>query len=307
MIVTKPQPLLFSALFLKTAPTQSARSVAQVGSNGNGCVVTLDRGSVVDLFQNGNTVLNLVHCDIYVNSNATDALDQVGNATMNAHTAYVVGGITDTARASLNTTIGPFTGTAPINDPYANVQPPSASGACSTDSTGHTPGLYCNGWNPTSGTLQPGVYVVRGGCACLSGNTSITGNGVTIFLTGSGTNWATMSVTGNANLTLTPPDSGSTAGISIFQDRNAPINASSSANLIGGNGTLNITGVVYFPNQGVKWNGNTSATDTTDTCLQVVAYTLTFVGNSKFGNHCVGTNGAKNIANIGAIPARLVE
>src|SRR5215471_20316432 len=100
VIISEPQVRLFTALFSNSALTQTARAVAQVQTNGNGCVVTLDKNSVVDVLQNGNTTLNLVACDLYVNSNAPDALDQIGNATIDAHSVYVVGGISDTARAA---------------------------------------------------------------------------------------------------------------------------------------------------------------------------------------------------------------
>jgi putative Flp pilus-assembly TadE/G-like protein len=353
VIISAPQTRMFTAMFSKSALTQTARSVAQIQTNGNGCVVTLDKGQVVDLFQNGNTLLNLVSCDLYINSNVTDALDQVGNATIDAHAAYVVGGISDTARASLNTTNGTFTGVAPTADPYANVaQPASGSSSCTNSppptsistNTTLSPGTYCGGLSFTGGniTLNPGVYVIDGGQFAASGTTNITGSGVTIFLTGSGSTYAQMQVTGGATMNLTPPTSGDTAGISIFQDRNAPsgngtsndgtVDLSSGGttggttggdissggttgttltvspsttlnnNQIGGNGAINVTGVVYFPNQQVTWDGNATAGG--PQCTQLVALTLVFHGNSQFQANCSGVPGA---VKIGAIPARLVE
>jgi hypothetical protein len=124
-----------------------------------------------------------------------------------------------------------------------------------------------------------------------------------------------MQVTGNATMTLTPPTSGNTAGITIFQDRNAPAPTTDSAtssptnaNQIGGNGAIKITGVIYFPNQGLTYNGNAS----TDVpyCTQIVALTLTFHGNSKVQNDCFGTGANAAVAGvnqIGAIPAKLTE
>jgi hypothetical protein len=69
-----------------------------------------------------------------------------------------------------------------------------------------------------------------------------------------------------------------------------------------GNGTLDVTGVTYFPNQEVVWNGN--GTGGAPDCSQVVALRVKIVGNSTFSNNCAGVPG---VANIGAIPARLVE
>ena len=47
VIITQPQPRLFSALFMSSNPTASARAVAlQTVSGGNGCILALDRGKV---------------------------------------------------------------------------------------------------------------------------------------------------------------------------------------------------------------------------------------------------------------------
>ena len=307
VIITEPQTRLFTAMFSHSALSQTARSVAQIQTNGNGCVVTLDKNAVVDLFDNGNTQLDLVGCDLYVNSSASDALDQVGNATINARSAYVVGGITDTANASLTTTNGRYTGVAPTADPYASVTQPTPGSCTSQTITGGnqtlSPGTFCNGMNFTGGniTLNPGVYIVDGNQFQATGNAAISGTGVTIFLTGSGSNYATMNTAGNATINITPPTTGDTAGIGIMQDRNAPQNASASANAISGNGAV-VAGVIYFPNQGLTFNGNGNMT--APGCSQIVALTLIFHGNSQFQTNCSGTPG---VVKIGAIPARLVE
>jgi Putative Flp pilus-assembly TadE/G-like len=314
VIITEPQTRLFTAMFSNSAIAQTARAVAQIQTNGNGCVVTLDKNSVVDLFDNGNTSLNLVSCDLYVNSNAPDALDQTGNAAINAHAAYIVGGVTDTARTSLTTTVGTYTGVAPTADPYAGVQQPTPD-SCTTQTQNISsnvtlsPGTFCGGLNITGGnvTLNPGVYIMDGGQFQASGGAAISGTGVTIFLTGSGSDYATMQVTGNASVNITPPTTGSTEGIGIFQDRNAPAPSCDAdtqcpiQNNIGGNGAA-VTGVVYFPSQTLMWNGNGSTT--APQCSQVVALTVKFAGNSTFQTNCAGVPG---VVKIGAIPARLVE
>jgi hypothetical protein len=356
VIINAPQTRLFTAMFSKSALTQTARSVAQIQTNGNGCVVTLDKGAVVDLFDNGNTQLNLVACDLYINSNANDALDQVGNADIQAHAAYIVGGVSDTAHAKLSTAAGTYTGVAPTADPYANVVAPASGNPSCTNGSGTvitgtvtlSPGTFCGGINMQGNanvTLNPGTYVIDGGQFAASGNATISGTGVTIYLTGSGNNYAQAQITGNGTVTLSPPTSGDTAGITIFQDRNAPSSGSTPGsgdsssgggtiagsggstsggvtsggttgttltvdptadqppdNQIGGNGALNISGVVYFPSQKVTWNGNAAAGG--PKCSQIVALTLTFHGNSQFQTDCAGVPG---VVKIGAIPARLVE
>ena len=48
------------------------------------------------------------------------------------------------------------------------------------------------------------------------------GTGVTIVLTGSSGNYATVTIGNGASVTLSAPTSGATAGIVFFGDRNAP-------------------------------------------------------------------------------------
>jgi len=346
VVITEPQALFLTAAIkfggtplFATNPTQKVRAVAHPGTNGNGCVVTLDKGAVVDLFTNGNTSLGLTGCDLYINSDAADALDQVGNATINARAVFVTGGSTAAGNASITTTAGTFTGTAPINDPYANIPPPytSPGGSCSNANpptathvnistsgsvTTYTPdgtnmAIFCGGWSP-SGTvfLNPGLYVVDGGTFGCNG-CAITGDNVTIYLTGSGTNFATLSFSGNGTtyLNINAPTAAYMAannatkaieGLAIFGDRAAPTTTSSA---FSGNATASINGVIYMPTQNVTFNGNGAAGS--PTCSQIITFTLTFHGNSGFQNNCaiysspgIGTGG---VVSIGAIPAQLVE
>ena len=154
VVISEPQLRLFSALFLDTDPTQRVRAVAKPGTNGNGCVVALNRGAVVDLDTSGT------------NSDASGAFDATGGAEVSAEPAFVAGGIASSA--SLTTTNGTFTGTAPINDPYAKGPVPYASpGSPYTGQTTETRGggvpaavsgsdgagtvyVSCGGWNPAS-------------------------------------------------------------------------------------------------------------------------------------------------------------
>ena len=345
VIITEPQKLFLTAAItvggsplFAANPAQKVRAVANPGTNGNGCVVTLDRNAVVDLFSNGNTVLNLTGCDLYVNSDAADALNQVGNAVINARAAYVTGGTSGTGNATINTTVGTFTGTAPINDPYAGIAPPytSPGSSCSNASpassthvnvttsgsvTTYTPdgtnmAIFCNGWSP-SGTLflNPGLYVVDGGTFGCN-NCTISGDNVTIYLTGSGTSYATMSFGGSSSTQLNinaptdafmqaHPSTKAIEGIAIFGDRNAP---TTSASAFSGQATATINGVIYMPTQNVTFNGNGAASS--PTCSQIIAFTLTFHGNSGFQNNCAAYSNpgtGAGVLNIGAIPAQLVE
>lgn len=313
VIITRSESLLFASLFLRASPTLQARAVALPGASG--CVLALDQSAVTDVTDNGNTVLNLNSCNIYVNSPATAALKLVGGATINANAAYIHGNYTTTGQAALNTTAGTYTNAPVADDPYADVQIPSYSGCNSNNysltggkSQTFTPGssgtwVFCGGFSVkgnSSVTLQPGVYIIDGGSFSIAGGSSVSGSGVTIILTSSaGSGYATASVAGGATLNITAPDSGPLAGLAFFQDRNAP---ASGSNSFTGGATQNITGAIYLPNQNVTFAGGTA---TGAKCTQLIALTLTFNGNASFnfGNDCAGTG----VRGVGTALVQLVE
>ena len=315
VIISRPQPLQLAALFMQGTPTIHARAVATMNPNGSGCVMALDRGDITDVFDNGNTTLNLNSCDLYVNSPSDSALTLKGQATINADAAYISGNYSTSGQASLNTTSGTFTGVTPANDPYADVGVPSYSGCNQTNyslsgsspPTTLTPGssgvmVLCNGLSLSGGsslTLSAGTYIIDGGSLSISGNSSISGTGITIVLTSSsGNNYATASISGGSNVNLTAPTSGPMAGLAIYQDRNA---SQGGTNSFTGGTNQNIKGAIYFPNQAVTFNGGTSTGGAM--CTQLVALKITFNGNAAFNNNCQGAG----VRGIGTSFVKLVE
>ncbi len=161
---------------------------------------------------------------------------------------------------------------------------------------------------------EPGLYVVDGGVFGCN-NCTVSGDNVTIYLTGSGSNWATMSFSGNGTAWLninaptdafmsSHPSTKAIEGIAIFGDRNAPTTLTSS---FSGNATSTINGVIYLPRQNVVFNGNGNGSPI---CSQIVSFTLTLHGNSTFTNNCSAYQNAQlsaGVVNIGNIPAHLVE
>ena len=302
VIISQPQPLLLASLFLNAQPTVQARAVATLKPDGSGCVLALDQGNVTDFSSNGNTVLNLNSCSLYVNSPSSDALNLVGQAQINAWSAFISGQYQTGGQSELNTTHGTFTHAPPANDPYANVAVPQPSGnqGSMNQSGSYTPGTY-SGISLTAGqtaNLAPGVYVIDSGSIDLHGGATLSGDGVTIVLTGSGGTSGTVTIRGGSTVNLTAPTSGDTAGIAIMQDRNAP--QSSSSTFAGGTGQ-NITGAIYFPSQPVIFSGGTSTGGAA--CTQLIALTITFNGNADFNNNCAGT-GTKG---LGTSFVQLVE
>jgi hypothetical protein len=314
VIIAQPQTPLISGLFMSSGPTLQARSVAAAITTGSGCILALDRGDVVDVTDSGSTILNLNGCSLYINSDDSAALTMSGSATIDAGAAYISGGVSTSGKAALDTTKGTYTGVAPINDPYADVAVPYYSGCTqnnysdnsSTPQTltaGVTPYVFCNGLTlsgSSSLTLNPGVYIVDRGSFSMSGQSTLTATGgVTIILTSStGSNYATVSISGGSTVSLTAPCTGPTAGLAFFQDRNAP---SSGTDSFTGGSTQNITGAIYFPDQTVTYSGGSATGGAV--CTQLVANQLRFSGSSSLNNNCASVC----TATIGSTSNQLVE
>lgn len=313
IIVQQPQTLLFSAVIHASAPTLTARAVGLAGASGNGCVLTLDKGSVTDLTDSNGATLNLNNCGIDVNSSSADALSVSGGATINAYSATIVGNYETSNGGKVSASHGITTGAGATADPYASLSIPSYSGCNQTNyslgggskqtiSAAGGTYVFCSGLSVANGatlTLGAGVYIINQGSFSLAGGATINAtSGTTIVLTSStGANYATVSVSNGTTLNLTAPSTGATAGLAFFQDRNAP---SSGTDSFSGGSTQNITGALYFPNQAVSYSNGTSSNAA---CTQLIAYTAQFTGGSTFNNTCAGVG----VASIGGSSSKLVE
>src|SRR4029453_588366 len=104
-------------------------------------------------------------------------------------------------------------------DPYANLDVPDGSGCNYTDfvvgaskTKTLSPGRYCNGLK-IQGTayMQAGEYVIVGGTFDVTSTahvTTDTEDGVTIFLTGSGSDYAKVTINGGAQVHILAPPQG---------------------------------------------------------------------------------------------------
>ena len=212
----------------------------------------------------------------------------------------------------------------PVSDPYAGTPVPTTSSggtynsvslqycnpikdnkpnpACPNGIQPLTPGIYNNGIAMGNGavvSMASGVYIVDGGTFSVQGGVTLSGTGVTIVL-GKGTSgYATLDIGNGANLTLSAPTSGATAGLLFFQDPTAP---TSGTNYFRGGANEIMTGALYFPKQTVSYSNGT----TTSSCTQLLAYNITFVGGSVFNSNC-GTAGVKSIGGSTIVTVNLVE
>jgi hypothetical protein len=301
VIISQPQPALLTALFTPAGPTISTRAVALAvtGKTGQACVVALDSNDETSVSVSGTAALSFQGCSLYINSPAANALDMSGGGSINAANAYLVGNMTGSGL-----TVGGsiYTGVDPLIDPYASAAVPEYSGCdqrnydltgqhSDTISAGSSGSyVFCGGISLQGGsslTLGPGTYILDGGELGISGNATLNATqGTTIVLTSSSgaQNCATVAISSDAIVNLTAPSSGALSGIAMFQDRICDDH--NANNSVTGGVTQKIVGAIYFPGEPVFYSGG-SATGGAS-CTQLVAWRITFSGNSTFRSSCTG-------------------
>ncbi len=261
------------------APTQTGAAILSLDRTASGAVSTVGNGSIV---ASGG--------DIQVNSTSLTAAMTTGNATIGApgQAIRVVGG---TSGSGFNP--APLAGSPARPDPYAAYPLPDISGltvqACCPDPL--LPGIYDGGISLAGNqqrTMLPGMYVLRGGGISLTGNSSLTGDGVFIFNTSStypasGGACADVKIAGNGSSVLSAMTSGTYAKLLIFQDPSC----TSGVELKGNGSGVATTGAIYVPNGEVRSVGNGNLT----VHSQIVAARVRTVGNGSLTvNYVAGEN-----------------
>ncbi len=205
---------------------------------------------------------------VYVDSNASNAIRASGNASITAPSIQVVGHTSVSGHALLSPS--PTTGAAAVADPMAALPVPTGltnQGSVQLSSNSSltiSPGIYTKISVAANAhlTMQPGVYAIAGGGFTVSGNASLTGDGVTIYNAGSnypnsGGSFGSIALSGNGEVNLSAPTSGMYTGVLIFQarDNSKPITLSGNAVLGLNNG---YGGIIYAPAAPLKVSGNVS-------------------------------------------------
>ena len=100
--------------------------------------------------------------------------------------------------------------------------------------------------------LRPALYVIKDGPLTIRSNGELTGNGVSIVLTG---NDARLDMQGSGELTLSAMSTGDLAGIALAVTNTGAEGASSS---LQGAPNVSVTGSIYMPGQRLDMQGNPS-------------------------------------------------
>jgi Flp pilus assembly protein TadG len=278
----------FSLIFpsIQSSVIVSAVAVAEIVAGPQPCITALGGGADgittgTDISVTGNANLVANGCSL----RSDDGISMSGSGNINAAGVYAGGSISG---SGICCALHPNSGQ--ITDPYATYAPVQSALALlvsgvgtaisvqSNHSQAITPGTY-SGWDVHGTlTLAPGRYLVNGDISVgAQGTITDFGTGVTIITSG------TVNTNGGSSLDLTAPTTtptGTIPGISgiVIADKSG-----ASMSLLGNSAFL-VTGVIYFPNADLKFGG--SSHSGSDACTQVVAKTVTLVGNISLAANC---------------------
>ncbi len=203
----------------------------------------------------------------------------------------------------------------PMADPLAYLVPPTdfADFGCTytalfditTTDTTLDPDVYCGGIRISMSAnviFNPGNYTIGGRGLEISGSGIVEGTGVMFYLLPTTTGIPvhrhlgpskTVHFAGSANVTLSAPTSGDYEGVLIWQDAATPNDLLAVFN---GGPDLELNGVLYFPNNPVRFAGNGDPGGATS----IVARTVYITGNANFGSNpettLFGPNGGSGIS-----------
>jgi hypothetical protein len=272
---------------------------------GKYCVVSLESTSATGISIGGTANVDL-GCGMITNSTSMDAAVAFGSSSVDASPIAAVGGIEASENWGDDVQLLPFN--LAQQDPFADVPAPVVPNPCNSqinvnpssgngngNSGPYSPGCYSSITINGEVTLDPGTYVIDGGDLSIGAQAHVTCDGCTFVLTSktADTNPSSIgnvTINGGAEVDLTAPDTGTYAGLIIYQDRRAIYDGSANTtNLINGNANSSFEGAFYFPSQQATFTG-TAGMNTE--CMQLVARRVEFSGTASITNDCP-TGGAK--------------
>lgn len=277
--VTETNPQLFSALGGHPYGQVATQSTAQVVQPPlPGCIYALNQTAASAISVSGsNSSISTPNCGIDINSSSSTALVVSGNASVTAAFEKIVGGFQLQGQSTVSPT--PLTGASHFPDPLGNLPAPSITPSCTGNNYSMSngppnapavilnPGTYCGGINiggAANVTFNPGVYVLYGGGMTLnSSNMVVAGSGVTFFNTdGHGvaglptSNFAPITISGQPNVTLSAPTTGTYSGVLFYKDRT--VSSANNTDTINGQTQPKLTGTIYLPGDKLLLTGGVS-------------------------------------------------
>ena len=285
------QPRLFSAIFGAGTMSVSSRAVARVLVTSSPVIIALNSSVSGALTFNGGFI-NASGSTIQVDSsNSSAVLSSSGSGKITAQKVDIVGNYSIPGWASVSTFFSttPATSQPSVADPLASLPVPSTSGMTNQSAPPAygtftiNPGLFNGGLHLTGGatvTMNPGIYYMKSGSFIVDNGVTVTGAGVMIYVDNGG---GQISFQGGGRVTLTPPLTGTYAGIAMYQDR-TPTQPISIAN----GSQISITGTIYAAKAQFQMAGGATNNQFGS---QIVVDTLNLTNNATL-NFASGSTGS---------------
>ena len=299
VVIESTQTQVFADMFRSQPATLRVEATAASMTNGNYCVVSLEKTAAVGITMQGNAGVDM-GCGLATNSKGSPAVTTGGSSTVKVSHVAAVGGLKSSVNYSAGTVLLPYA--VPQKDPYAALPAPTVPAGCNAQ-LNVQPNSVVNVSNPSGTacyrgmnikgtvTFAPGVYVIDGGSVTFGSQAVVNGTGVSFVLTSATAasnagSVATLDMNGGAKVNLSATSSGTYGGVLFYQDRRA---AAGTTNSVNGNALSNFQGGFYFASQDLSFSGDSGMT--TD-CVQLVSRRVTFIGNTRIVNVCPVDSGA---------------
>lgn len=296
------QPLSFSSMFMSSAPVISVTARAAAIDSGVFCAIAKENTNTSGIIIQGSATVNL-GCGMISNSPSASVSVGVNGNAHNVTAEPVAGaggvpqinGVTNEQSYHLaqpDPYENKYDTSVPAGTPCRNMKQNEVNESPNDPSvTTLQPGCYSgnNQFKFTGGTtrLLPGTYYLDSTDFDVSGNANISGNGVTIILTGSSP--GQIKLNGNGAIVLKAPTTGTFANMLLMQSPGA---SNSDGNIINGNSSTSFDGSIYIPNQGLTFTGSSGASTK---CVMLVARRIEFAGNANLQNDMVGCTAATKV------------
>lgn len=205
----------------------TVHSVARVVGRPNICVLGLDSSEAGTISLEQRALVTGNNCAVFSNSDDQHSIKAKNSASLKASLICARGG---KSGGPGHFSPEPLTDCPSFDDPLGDRPEPVAGACVETDLivSGGTrtldPGTYCGGMRIELGatvTLNPGIYVIKDGPLVVTGQSTMSGDGVGFFFKGPG---AAFQFATASSIDLAAPEDGGMAGLLMFEARDQPTN-----------------------------------------------------------------------------------
>jgi hypothetical protein len=302
-----PAGLVFSSLFLRSAPTIAAEAIATVVENGEYCAFAIGSDSETGLRIEPASSVEM-ECGIATNSSSSEAIKADGSALLLAERISAFGGIAAEGLKSRARSYG-----LRQKDPLADTEPPLVPDTGCPNVTVNAgpggrvtiePGCYGNMVLDGPVHLLDGEYILNRGSLLVGSTAEVTCKACTIFLTSDSAATDPGSIGKvqfhhHAKVQLSAPTQGPNSGILIYQDRHASGDKDRGDNIIAGSSFSKLEGLIYFPSETLRVDAQ-MAPDIQ--CARFIGRRLVFEGRVLIAKSC----SASKVMNFRGTDVRLV-